>query len=241
MIHDATKPLILHYAPDNASLVVRLALEELGCTYKTVLVDRARNAQHAQPYLALNPNGQIPVLETPDGPLFETAAILLWLADRHGKLAPEQNSPQRGLFLTWLFWVSNTLHSDVRILFYPHRYGTAETSDPAGLHQKLRERITTHLACVEAALVKSPFLTHSQDGQPTLLALYLPCLLRWLHLYPIDSDKHWIRQGTYPTLAQLGVNLEKRRSAKTAQLVEGLGSAPFTNPTLPNPPEGSAL
>ena len=95
----------LHYAPDNASLIIRLALEELELPYETVLVDRARTAQQSAEYLALNPNGLIPVLETPHGALFETGAILLWLADTEGKLAPPPESAARGNFLKWLFFV----------------------------------------------------------------------------------------------------------------------------------------
>ena len=67
----------LHYAPDNASLVIRLVLEELGQPYETLLVDRRAEAQNSPEYRALNPNGLIPVLETPDGPLFETAQFTL--------------------------------------------------------------------------------------------------------------------------------------------------------------------
>ena len=58
-----TGSLTLHYAPDNASLIVRLALEEAGLPYRTVLVDRAANAQRSPAYMALNPAGRIP----PDG------------------------------------------------------------------------------------------------------------------------------------------------------------------------------
>ena len=57
-----TDNLRLHYAPDNASLVIRLALEELGIPYDTVLVDRRSGQQKSAGYLALNPNGLIPVL-----------------------------------------------------------------------------------------------------------------------------------------------------------------------------------
>jgi hypothetical protein len=73
----------LHYAPDNASLIIRLTLEEMGLPYQAVLVDRHSRAQKGAPYLALNPHGRIPVLETPEGAIYETGAILLWLADRH--------------------------------------------------------------------------------------------------------------------------------------------------------------
>ena len=55
----------LHYAPDNASLIIRLALEEIGVPYETVLVDRRSRAQDTTAYRALNPAGLIPVLETP--------------------------------------------------------------------------------------------------------------------------------------------------------------------------------
>lgn len=78
---------LLHYAPDNASLVVRLALEELRQPCRTALVDRATRQQDRAAYRALNPAGPIPVPKTPDGPIFETAAILLWLSKRPG--APE--------------------------------------------------------------------------------------------------------------------------------------------------------
>ena len=79
---------VLHYAPDNASLIIRAALEVRGLPYATQLVDRGTQEQSTPAYRALNPNGLIPVLETPQGPVFETGAILLWLADTHGGLGP---------------------------------------------------------------------------------------------------------------------------------------------------------
>ena len=85
--------LRLHYAPDNASLCVRLALQELGMTYETVLVDRRLRAHKSDAFLAMNPNGLIPVLETPHGPMFETAAIIIWLADRERALLPSAPAP----------------------------------------------------------------------------------------------------------------------------------------------------
>ena len=115
-------PYRLHYAPDNASLIVRLALEETGVPYTTVLVDRRAQAQRAPDYRALNPYGLISVLETPQGPLFETAAILLWLTETHAALAPQPGTDARGAFLKWLFFISNTLHAELRMLFYPQKY-----------------------------------------------------------------------------------------------------------------------
>ena len=116
----------LHYAPDNASLIVRLALDSLGLAYETRLVDRGRKEQKGAAYLRLNPHGRIPTLETPDGAMSETGAILLWLGDRHrGQdyvLGPGPGDAGRGDYLKWLFAVSNTLHSHLISIFYTHRY-----------------------------------------------------------------------------------------------------------------------
>lgn len=75
--------LTLYYAPDNASVVLRLALEEAGLAFETRLVDRKTKQQKSPEYLALNPAGLIPTLITADGPISETGACLLWLVDRH--------------------------------------------------------------------------------------------------------------------------------------------------------------
>ena len=94
---------VLHYAPDNASLIVRLALEHRGLPYRAALVDRAAKAQETTGFRKLNPNGLIPVLETPEGPLFETGAILLYLAEKFGAFLP-QDPTRRTEALSWLFW-----------------------------------------------------------------------------------------------------------------------------------------
>ena len=94
----------LHYAPDNASLIIRIFLEEIEAKYTCNLIDRKQNSQKDPKYLALNPNGLIPVLETNDGPIFETAAILLWLADQHKCNFPEIENNKRAYGLKWLFF-----------------------------------------------------------------------------------------------------------------------------------------
>ena len=131
-----TPHYLLHYAPDNASLCVRLALESLDLPYRTALVDRAKQAQKSPEYLRLNPNGLIPVLETPFGPIFETGAILLWLADTHSALMPEPANMDRGQALQWLIWLSNTLHTDARMIFYPEKY----TQSGAGAVRAVAQR-----------------------------------------------------------------------------------------------------
>lgn len=115
----------LHYHPGNASLAPHLVLEELGVPFELVLVDRASNAQRSASYLALNPNGLIPVWVDSDLVLYETAAICLHLADTHpaAGLAPPLGTAERAHFYKWLMWLTNTFQATVILYFYPHRWG----------------------------------------------------------------------------------------------------------------------
>ncbi|TMV09549.1 glutathione S-transferase family protein [Ruegeria sediminis] len=229
-------PYRLHYAPDNASLIIRLALEEMGLPYETVLVNRATREQDSAAYRALNPNGLIPVLETPQGPIFETAAILLWLADAHGQLAPAPDSADRAAFLKWLFFTSNTLHADLRILFYPELYIAAEAAGTlrAGICPRLRR----HLSLLDAEARARPGWLDPEH--PSVLTWYIACLLRWMVLYPAAGDRSWFNLTDTPHLQRILQGLETRPATRAAIAAEGLGATPFTSPAYPNPPEGSA-
>lgn len=113
----------LHYYPGNASMAPHILLEELGVPFELVRVDRDSGAHKSPEYLKLNPNGLIPVLQHGDLVLYETAAILLHLADTHPEavLAPGVATPERAQFYKWLFWLSNTLQAMLIHYFYPER------------------------------------------------------------------------------------------------------------------------
>ena len=153
---------VLHYAPDNASLIVRLALEHRGLPYRAALVDRRAKAQQSAAFRALNPNGLIPVLETSEGALFETGAILLYLADRHGGLGPGLDDPARGDFLKWLFFLSNTLHPGLRRLFYPQNYIAAERV--SALRKGTQADLTQHYATLEAQAARGRGWIYARIG-----------------------------------------------------------------------------
>lgn len=232
-----TQTYRLHYAPDNASLIIRLALEELGQPYATVLVNRAAREHEGPAYRALNPNGLIPVLETADGPIFETGAILLWLTDRHGGLAPGPKDPSRAGALKWLFFVSNTLHPALGMRFHPERYIGSEVAAQTRMRIHMRGEITRHLDTLEQAAGDMPALF---DGAaPTVIALYLGPVLRWTALYP-PGETEWFDLAQWPRLRAMARGLERRASTRAAIQAEGLGPTPFTAPQMPNPPEGSA-
>jgi glutathione S-transferase len=234
---DAEPPMLtLHFAPDNASLVLRLALEEAQLPYRAVLVDRATRAQKSPAYLALNPVGLIPTLETPEGPIAETGACLLWLCDTYpgARLGPAVGEAGRGSFLRWLFYLSNTVHADLIRVFHPERYAPEGTF--IAHHRIMTGQVSEHLAILDAAARAEPALF----APPSALALYLGPLLRWAALYPVSAER-WLRLGDYPALHALCRSLDERGSTKAAIIAEGLGEKPFTEPRLPDPPVGSAI
>ncbi|TNF60491.1 MAG: glutathione S-transferase family protein [Rhodobacteraceae bacterium] len=234
-----TKSYVLHYAPDNASLIVRLVLDELGQPYRTRLVDRRRGAQRDEAYLQLNPNGLIPTLETPHGAIFETGAILLWLADRHKAMAPGPKDPERGEFLKWLFFISNTLHADLRISFYPAQYAGSGPATLAALRKKVQERIARHLGLLDD--VAASGVGWFGGEAPSVLDYYVMCCARWTALYPIEGPHAEARLEDFPSLLSMAQRLEARPATARAIEAEGLGPRPFTRPKLPNPPEGSPM
>jgi glutathione S-transferase len=114
----------LHYFPGNASMAPHMLLEELGVSFELKFVDRAAAAHKSPAYLKLNPNGLIPVFIDGDLVLYETAAILLHLADTHPQaaLAPAPGTPQRSHYYKWMAWMTNTVQASLIIYFYPERW-----------------------------------------------------------------------------------------------------------------------
>lgn len=115
--------LRLYYAPGNASLAPHLLLRELGEPFELALVDRDRHEQRSEAYLRLNPNGLIPVLADGDLVLYETAAILLHLADRHPQagMLPALGTPERAEAYKWMCWLTTGLQVTMGRYFYPER------------------------------------------------------------------------------------------------------------------------
>lgn len=217
---------VLHYCIDNASLAVRLVLEELGQPFEARLLDREHGAQDSAAYRALQPLGLIPALETPDGPIFETAAILLWLADRHGALAPAPDTTERAEFLKWYFFTNSHLHSAVMQVNYPERYAGAPEAVGPFLRGALA-RVEQALAELDKVARRAPWWFSPEA--PSILGYYVSMLVRWLRYFPPDDPRH-IDLDRFSGLAALGAGLETRPAALKAARDEGLGATIFTAP-----------
>lgn len=100
-----------HTAPNPAKIA--LFLEETGLAYEAIPVDTSKGEQHSSSFLAINPNAKVPAIVDTDGPggkearVFDSTAILLYLADKTGQLLG--SAEDRPELLSWLLFIASGL------------------------------------------------------------------------------------------------------------------------------------
>jgi len=120
--------LRLHHAPVACSLASRFALAEAGLEHEVAIVRTSRGEQNTEAYRRINPRGQVPALETDEGVLTESSAILPFIAD----LAPAKALfPPCGTFArakaqAWLSFLSSGLHAAIAAVMFPAPNDTDE-------------------------------------------------------------------------------------------------------------------
>jgi len=85
-----------YYHPSPNPGKVALLLEETGLPYELVPVDTRRGEQFKPEYLKINPNAKTPSIVDGDVKVFDSNAILLYLAEKAGRFLPPDNPPSRG-------------------------------------------------------------------------------------------------------------------------------------------------
>jgi len=83
---------------------VALFLEEAGLAYEPVPIDPRRGAQFSAKFLVINPNGKVPAIVDDDVAMFDSNAILLYLAEKTGKFLPPPN--RKAELYSWLMFVA---------------------------------------------------------------------------------------------------------------------------------------
>lgn len=219
--------LVLHSLPDSASLAPRMVLAELGLPHEVRPVDRDGGQLDTAAYRGVHPLGKVPALETPDGPMFETSAILLWLSDRHapGRLAPAPDAPDRAAFLSWFQFTAFNLHPTLMELFYPDRVAGPDCVPQVLAHAGNRMRAL--FATLETAAAHAPSWLPA-DG-PSLLGYYIAMLMRWPGGLPAPHPGQ-LHSTDYPALHRVLAHLETRPAALSVAASEALGPTPFTAP-----------
>jgi GST-like protein len=98
--------LQLYYHPSPNPLKIALYLEEAGLPYELVPIDTRKGEQHSPAFKAINPNAKTPALVDGDAKVFDSTAILLYLAQKSGKFLPEDTPAARAQMLSWLMFVA---------------------------------------------------------------------------------------------------------------------------------------
>jgi glutathione S-transferase len=210
--------ITLHYYPGNASFTPHVLLHELGVPFELALVDRTQGEHKSPAYLALNPNGLIPVLVDGELVLYETAAICLHLVDTHpaAGLAPTPGTPERAEFYKWLVWLTNTLQATLTHYFYPERMvdaGNASAATQVKAHAQAKA--SECLAQIDAQLAHS--------GGPWLLGEryaavdpYCFMLCRWTRGFSDRPARDHPHIGAY--LARVAARPAVQRAVAAEQL-----------------------
>jgi GSH-dependent disulfide-bond oxidoreductase len=134
----------LYSLPTPNGVKVSIMLEETGLPYEPHLVDFATNDQKSSEFLSLNPNGKIPAVLDPNGPegrpfcLFESAAILIYLADKTGQFMP-MDAAGRYETIQWLMFQMGGIGPTFGQVGFFHKFAGKDYQDKRPLQRYVGE------------------------------------------------------------------------------------------------------
>jgi len=136
--------LQLYSLPTPNGVKVSIMLEETGLPYEAHLVNILKDESWTPEFLTLNPNGKIPAIIDPDGPsgaplaLFESGAILVYLAEKTGRLMPADPA-LRYETLQWVFFQMAHIGPTFGQVGYFHKFAGREIEDKRPLERYVAE------------------------------------------------------------------------------------------------------
>jgi glutathione S-transferase len=174
LIFEGEPSVKLYYFAGACSLADHIVLEWIGQPYETVRMTLA--AVKSSEYLALNPNGTVPLLVDGDFVLTQNVAILCYLADRNPKarLLGDGSLRGRAEVMQWLGFLNSDVHPAFKPIFAPSRF-LADPSLAAAIADTAREHVRTYLGRIDKQLAGREWL----NGERSAADPYLFVLLRW--------------------------------------------------------------
>jgi len=193
-----------HPSPNPAK--VALFLEEAGLPYEIVPVDTRKGEQFDPAFLAINPNAKTPAITDGDVTVFDSNAILLYLAEKTGQFLPEDTPVLRGELLSWLMFVATGIgpYSGQAVHF---QHFAPEPKDYAVSRYLFEAR--RHYGILDARLAGRRYML-GDDYTIVDMAVW-----GWARLVPfvLGSDA-W---ATMPNLKRLFDEISARPAAKRAE------------------------
>jgi GSH-dependent disulfide-bond oxidoreductase len=199
--------ITFYYSLAPNPMKVALCLEEMGLAYEPKPVDTRKGEQHQPDFLAINPNGKVPVIIDQDtgARVFDSNAILLFLAEKTGQFLPETTPQARGELLSWLMFVATGVgpFSGQAVHF---RHFAPEPNDYA-VSRYLYEA-KRHYGILDARLAEHPFML---GDTYTIVDM---AVWGWARMVPfIMGEDAW---GGLPNLNRLVDAISVRPAAQAA-------------------------
>ena len=213
--------LQLYSLPTPNGVKVSIMLEEIGLPYEVHLVDFNKNDQKTGEFLSLNPNGKIPAIIDPDGPggqplpLFESGAILQYLAEKTGKLIPA-DAARRWETIQWVYFQMAFVGPMFGQVGFFHKFAGKDYEDKRPRDRYVAE--SKRLLCVmEQRLDGRQWF---MDDEYTIADI---SMLGWVRnligfygareLVAFDTFRNaaaWLERGLARPAVQRGLNIPKR-------------------------------
>src|SRR5207247_1026174 len=211
----------LYSLPTPNGVKVSVMLEETGLPYEPHLVDFDSNEQRSPEFRSLNPYGKIPAILDPDGPggqplpLFESGAILIYLADKSGQFLP-RDPAARYQSIQWLMFQMGGVGPMFGQLGFFHKFAGKDYED-----KRPRDRYVAEskrlLGVMEIQLAGRQWI---MDDEYTIADISMLGWVRNLNgfygageLVEFDTFKHvsaWLQRGLARPAVERGLNIPKR-------------------------------
>jgi GST-like protein len=186
---------------------VALFLEEAGMQYEAIPVDTRKGDQHKPEYTAINPNAKVPAIVDGDVTVFDSNAILLYLAEKTGKFLPPKGDKARGELLSWLMFVATGVgpYSGQSVHFRNYAPDKEKLEYAVNRYAYEAQR---HFAILDARLAKHKYML---GDTYTIVDMDV---WGWARLMPVVlGEPAWAK---FPNLKRLVDEISARPAAKVA-------------------------
>lgn len=194
----------LHVASTPNGLKPLILLEELGVGYELARVDFSKNQQKSPEFLAMNPNGRIPVLQDDGLTIFESGAILIHLAEKEGRFLATGGAA-RAQALEWLMFQMSAIGPMFGQL---NHFATFAPEKIPYAIERYRNECLRLLAVLDTRLGEAPFLAGDYG---------IADMATWPWIQPLPE--RGVPLDAYPNVARWVGSVGARPSVETARLL----------------------
>ena len=198
-----------YYHPSPNPAKVALFLEEAGLPYELMPVDTRKGEQFKPDFVKINPNSKTPAITDGDATVFDSNAILLYLAEKSGKFLPENSPAARAQMLSWLMFVATGIgpYSGQAVHFKHH----APEKLPYAVNRYMHEA-ERHWGIIDAQLAKHRYML---GDKYTLVDM---AVWGWARAVPfILGEDAWAK---LPNLKRLLDEINARPAAQRAEALK---------------------